>query len=311
MHLRTGAGVTALMLTCAVGLAGCGGPETPTDSRPSVVTSTDVYGAVASAVAGDRATVHPIIDGPNRDPHEYENTPSDALAVGRAAVFVVNGGGYDDFAGRLLDAASTKPSVINVVELSGLNATAPEFNEHVWYHLPTVARLADRLAGELGRVHPADAATFTANAVAFKTRLAGLSTKLTAIQATHAGDRVAVTEPLPAYLIEAAGLRDATPPALPRAVESGSDAPAAVLNEALRLFDPSNAPGPVKALLVNGQTRGATTEQLERAAHGVGVPVLTVTETLPPGTTDYIAWMGDQVDRLSAALAKPVPGSGR
>jgi zinc/manganese transport system substrate-binding protein len=228
---------------------------------------------------------------------------------------VANGAGYDDFAGKLLDTAGGKPALVDVATLSGLPGSssglpstgaalppaAPDFNEHVWYNLPTVAKLADRIAAELGKVDAPDAATFTANAAKFKTNLDSLSAKITAIAGAHRGERVAVTEPVPGYLIRAAGLVDATPPALSHAVEEGSDAPANVLAETLQLFQ---GPGKVKALLVNAQTGGATTDQLTKAADSAGVPVVAVTETFPAGTNDYVTWMGDEIDRLAAALDK-------
>lgn len=314
---RSVAAVIAAAVASATLLAGCGQPATTSDptGRPAVVTTTDVYGSVAAAVAGDKATVHAIITDPAADPHEYETTASDALAVSKAAVLVANGAGYDDFAGKLLDTAGGRPALIDVTTLSGLPgssagrassgaalpAAAPDFNEHVWYHLPTVAKLADRIAAELGKADPGDAATFTANATRFKTGLDGLNARITAIAGAHRGERVAVTEPVPGYLIAAAGLVDTTPPALSHAVEEGSDPPASVMDQTLQLFA---GPGKVKALLVNAQTGGATTDQLTRAADTAGVPVVAVTETFPAGTNDYVTWMGDEIDRLAAALDK-------
>jgi len=32
------------------------------------------------------------------------------------------------------------------------------------------------------------------------------------------------------------------------------------------------------------------------------VPVVTVTETLPAGTMDYVTWIGGEIDQLSTAL---------
>lgn len=304
----------AAIIASAALLAGCGQPASTSDStdgEPQIVTTTDVYASVASAVAGDKAVVHAIITNPATDPHEYETTPADALAVTKAALLVANGAGYDDFAGKLMDTAGGKPALIAVATLSGLPGSpgltapgasaAPEFNEHVWYNLPAVAKLADRIAAELARVDAADAAAFTANAATFKTSLDGLNNKIAAISTAYRGARVAVTEPVPGYLITAAGLVDATPPALSRAVEEGIDAPASVLDETLRLFQ---GPEKVQALLVNAQTGGATTDQLTRAANTAGVPVVAVTETFPAGTTDYVTWMGDEIDRLAAALEK-------
>jgi zinc/manganese transport system substrate-binding protein len=293
---------------CAV-LVGCSrpaagpAPSTPASASINVVASTNVYGAVAVAVGGDHISVTSIIHSPDADPHEYESTPADALAVSKASVLVANGGGYDDFAGKLLAAANPKPTLIDVSELSGLKAQLKpdeEFNEHVWYSLPTMAKLADQLAGEFGKADPADAAAFTANAGAFKSKLDGLSAKVEQIKAGHGGQRVAITETVPLYLVEATGLVDATPPELSEAVEKGSDPPAAVLNEALALFRGD----PVRALLANTQTENATTKQVEQAAAAAAVPVVAVSETLPAGVNDYVSWMGGQIEQLSAALGR-------
>jgi zinc/manganese transport system substrate-binding protein len=302
MTLRAAAVLSAGSLVALSALTGCGGGPAPApDGRPSVVTTTDVYAAVATAVAGDKASVSALITSPDADPHEYESTPTDAVKVSAATVFIDNGGGYDDFAGRLVETAgdgTQRPVVLNASELSGL-PSGPGFNEHVWYHLPTVAALADRLAAELGKADPPDAPAFTANARAFTADLDGLRARLTRIAGEHRGQRVAVTEPVPGYLVEAAGLVNATPPEFTEATESGNDPPAAVLEATLALL---RGPDPVRALLLNPQAENAATRQLADAARAAGVPVVTVTETLPADTGDYLTWMGAQIDALAAAL---------
>jgi zinc/manganese transport system substrate-binding protein len=138
-------------------VAGCGSsadtsaPPTPGSASGAaipVVASTNVYGSVAEAVGADRVEVTSIINSPDADPHEYETTPADAVKVGQAKVVIMNGGGYDDFAAKLVGTTSVRPAVINAVDVSGLEAQVPageEFNEHVWYHLPTIKKVADRL----------------------------------------------------------------------------------------------------------------------------------------------------------------------
>jgi zinc/manganese transport system substrate-binding protein len=56
-----------------------------------VVASTDVYGAIVSAVGGSAVQVTSIINSPDADPHEYESTPKDAVAVGKAKLLIYNG----------------------------------------------------------------------------------------------------------------------------------------------------------------------------------------------------------------------------
>jgi zinc/manganese transport system substrate-binding protein len=308
---RTLSGLLALALV----LPACGaqeGPAATSADRIPVVASTDVYGAIVQAIGGDRVTVTSLIDDPAADPHSYEAPPAAAAAVARARLVVVNGGGYDDFAERLTPAPDAK--VIDVVALSGLTPPAGgELNEHVWYSLPTMKALAGRIATDLGAADPAGAGAFTANAGAFGTRVDELIARVAALKAAHGGERIAVTEPVPLYLTDAAGLVDATPPEFSEAVEEDADPPAAVVAATLDLFSNRSDAGsstpdpadPVRALLVNAQTRTAVTDQVEQAARAAGVPVVDVGETLPSGTVDYVDWINGQLDALGAALDRP------
>jgi zinc/manganese transport system substrate-binding protein len=316
--------VAVSLAAATIALAGCGSsapapspsaaPSAPAtaDTAPlEVVASTNVYGSIVKAVGGDRVTVTSIINNPDADPHEYEATPADAAAVARATLVVVNGGGYDDFATKLVESANSGATVLDVVDLSGLESDtegatpaaggdAPEFNEHVWYSLPTVKKLSDQLATDLGKADPADAATFTDNAKAFNTKIDGLVGKVDTIKSTHAGDKVAITEPVPLYLVQDAGLVNATPEKFSEAAEEGNDPSAAVLNDTLALFTGKQ----VKALLANTQTESSSTRQVEQAASAASIATVTVTETLPAGVEDYVTWQDGQITALTDALSK-------
>jgi zinc/manganese transport system substrate-binding protein len=300
MSIRhTAAGLAVLVL------AGCGSAASPASTPASaatggvsVVASTNVYGSIAQAVGGDRVAVTSLVTDPAADPHSYESTPRDAAMVSAATLVIFNGGGYDDWMPQLLQSAGGDRAVIDVGELSGLTSPDGEFNEHFWYSLPTVQKLATAIAADLATADPAHAAEFTANAGSFGTRVGELAATAQAIGAAHPGARVAVTEPVPGYLIETAGLTDATPPEFSEAIEEDTDPPAAVLQETLALFGPA----PVQALIVNAQTETPTTDQVRQAAQTDGVPIVEVTETLPAGSTDYLSWMGGQVDALATAM---------
>jgi zinc/manganese transport system substrate-binding protein len=304
---------TFLAAAALLSLAACGSAADPATepaaaSKPVIVASTDVYGSIATAVGGDLVEVRSLIDSPSADPHEYEATPADAAAVARAAIVVKNGGGYDDFAQSLVDSAGTDPTVIDAVELSGLEpAEEPghtaddghdhgEFNEHVWYDLGTVRKVAERIATDLGQKDAANAATYTANAQAFGTELDQLQQKVDAIKATHDGQSIAVTEPVPLYLTEAAGLQNVTPEAFSEAVEEGNDPAAAVLAETLQVVPTA------KVVVANSQTESASTAEVEKAATAAGVPIVKVGETLPDGVDGYVAWQTAQLDDLAGAL---------
>lgn len=97
---RLAAGLLAL--TTAVGLGGltaCNNDSSSHDADGiNIVASTNVYGSIAKAIAGDKATVHSIIKDPSADPHSYEASPNDIATLKDADIAIVNGGGYDEFA---------------------------------------------------------------------------------------------------------------------------------------------------------------------------------------------------------------------
>jgi zinc/manganese transport system substrate-binding protein len=299
---------TAALAGVALTLAACGGGAsgaTPgTSAAPGavdVVASTDVWGDVAAAIGADRVHVTSIISDPSADPHSYEASARTRLAVSEADVVIENGGGYDDFMTRLLPAAP-KAAVIDAVEVSGAAAAAraagQELNEHVWYDVAAVGRVADRITAALTAADARDAATFSSHAATFKGQLQALAAQETADRARTRGAGVAVTEPVPRYLLDALGAVDKTPPSFSKAVEDGDDVSPAVLRQTEQLL----TGGAVKALVYNAQTTDVQTELLKKTAQDNHVAVVPVTETLPPGKS-YVQWMTDNLDAISKALS--------
>ena len=172
------------------------------------------------------------------------------------------------------------------------------FNEHVWYSLPAMARLADAVAAKLGELEPSSAETFRSNAAAFKESLGGLETKLAGIKASAGAAPVAVTEPVPLYLLEAAGLDNQTPDEYTAAIEEDTDVPPAVLKATTDLMKS----GSIRLLAYNQQTEGPQTVDVKDAATAAGVPVVNFSETLPEGKS-YLQWMTGNVDNIGKALA--------
>lgn len=318
LSLAASAGLAALLLSSCAGPAG---GNTPSSSDAiEVVTSTNVYGDVVKAIGGDKVNVSAIITKTSQDPHSYEATAQDKLLISKAKLVVENGGGYDEFLHKIADETNVAGEYfISAVEISGLaseeethgaeskSAEVPgeeehghgEFNEHVWYNFDAMGKLADAVAGKLSSLDPESASTFTANADSFKTKISELTGKLGEIKAGNEHAPVAVTEPVPLYLLEAAGLENKTPEAYSAAIEEETDVPPAVLKETTDLVSAKS----VRLLAYNQQTEGPQTESVKRVAESAGVPVVNFTETLPDGK-DYLQWMADNVESISAALKK-------
>ena len=295
-----GAGLSAVALLGAACASGSdAAPKAPdAGGGVSVVASTNVYGDIVRQIAGDKVTVTSIISDPAADPHSYEANTRTQLDLSKADVVVENGGGYDDFVDTMLKAADSDATVLNAVELSGRTAPAGgELNEHVWYDFPAMGKLADALTTALSAADPGNATTFTTNATAFKQKLQGLESTEAGIRAAHTGAGVAITEPVPGYLLEACGLANRTPEEFSEAIEEGTDVPAAVLNDTLALFTGKQ----VKLLAYNEQTSGPETEKVLQAAKDNQVGVVPVTETLPAGK-DYVTWMTGNLAAVDSAL---------
>ncbi|MHC6221510.1 metal ABC transporter solute-binding protein, Zn/Mn family [Arthrobacter sp. MMS24-S77] len=223
----------------AVLLAACAAPAATAPSSSSgvidVVASTSVYGDIVKTVGGDKVSVTSIITKTSQDPHSYEASTQDKLAISKAQLVIDNGAGYDDFFSKLSDDSKVPADkVITAVNASGLlpaptagaAAKVPEgFNEHVWYNFDAMGKLADAVAAKLGSLNSAEAKTFTANADKFKSSLTGLSAKIAEIKSAKRSAPVAITEPVPGYLLDAAGLENKTPEEFSHAIEAGSDVP--------------------------------------------------------------------------------------
>jgi zinc/manganese transport system substrate-binding protein len=298
---RVGLGAAAavpLLFLAACGSSGNQQAAASAEDGVSVVASTNVYGDIAATVGGPAVQVTSIIGDPSADPHSFEASARTQLTVSRADVVVENGGGYDAFLDTLLSSTGTDATVVNAVDVSGKQAAGGELNEHVWYDVPTMREVAGRIASALAAVDPGNAATYTANAADLTGRLDGLIDEEAAARTAIDGAGVAVTEPLPGYLLDALGAEDRTPTEFSKAIEEGNDVSAAVLEQTLQLL----RSGSVRALVYNEQTTGPETQLVLHAARNAGIALVPVTETLPAGQ-DYVSWMRRNVDAVAAALS--------
>lgn len=314
---------TLIGLTCAAALtlsacssntesANTSAPATAVDGPVTIVASTNVWGSVAEAVAGDLATVDSIIADPSADPHSYEASPADAAKVAEASLVVYNGGGYDEFITDILSSEGQNVPSVNAFDLldsdhahEGGEEPADEdghshgeVNEHVWYNAEVAAATAESIADKLGQLDPDNAAQYTANAETFHEQVHGITDVTAKIAADHPGAPVAQTEPIAHYLIEESGLDDKTPEDFADAIEEGNDPSPASIATTRDLFT-SNS---VQVLVYNIQTVDSVTEDIRTTAETAGIPVVEVTETLPEGLT-YIEWQTKAAEDLQAALS--------
>ncbi|MDP2307305.1 MAG: metal ABC transporter substrate-binding protein [Pseudomonadota bacterium] len=122
------------------------------------------------------------------DPHFLSPTPALMARVANADVYAENGLGLELWSEKLLDSAGNpkirpgQPGFVRVT--TGMNRLEvptdlsrakgdlhPEGNPHVWLDPLNAPVAADNLAATLGRVDPANASTYLANAKAFRAKI--------------------------------------------------------------------------------------------------------------------------------------------
>lgn len=298
--------VFALVLSGALLFAGCSTASSqqstpdPSESRVlKVLAAENFWGSIAGQLGGKQVKVTSIINSPDADPHEYEPTAGDGRAMATTDLALVNGLGYDSWASNLADAnPAPARTTLDVGRLLGLPADA---NPHRWYNPADVAAVVDQLTADFKRLDPADASYFDEQRTAFTTTtLAAYHGAMSDIKNRFAGTPVGASESIVAMLAPALDLRLITPPSFLTAISQGADPTAA---DKTTVDEQLNS-GAVKVYVYNSQNATPDIQAQLRLAERKGIPVSTITETLPAGVDSWQQWQTTQLLALRDALAK-------
>lgn len=262
-----------------------------------IVAAEDFYGNIAAQLGGDKVSVTSILSDPNVDPHEYESNVQDGIAITNANIVIENGLQYDTWMDKLLGAS---PNPKRIVLTAGTIAPNPlPENPHVWYGVDNISAIAGAITDALIKTDPADAAFFQNNLTTFNDSLAPITAKMDEIKAQYAGTPVGLTETIYLYQTQPMGLDVLTPFTFEKAVAEGNDPSAQDVNTT----DQQVSGKKIKVLIYNSQTVTPITTNVQDMARANGIPVMPVTETMPPNDT-YQSWMMDELNALAAALAQ-------
>lgn len=190
------------LLASAAALA-LGAPLAHAAEPLPVVASFSILGDLVRVVGGDRVAVTTLV-GPDEDAHVFEPKPADARALLAARLVVLNGLGFEPWAGKLIKSAGYKGET--VVAAQGVKARQmeeekgheghahAETDPHAWQNPNNVVLYVHNIATGLSRVDPAGASSYTANAEAYVKELQALDTWAKAqIAALPAAKRKVIT----------------------------------------------------------------------------------------------------------------------
>jgi len=287
---------TVIVIAMALLVSACGS-STGAGDKLDVVAAENVYGNIASQIGGPHVSVTSLLTSPTADPHLFEPDTSSGLAVSGAEVVLQNGLGYDAFMTRLENAAPSKNrDVVTLADVLGVHGK--DANPHLWYDVPKLNRIATAIAAAFVRTDPSHAVAYRRGLHRFERSLAPLRREVATTRARFGGAPVAYTEPVPGYLVAAAGLRNLAPASFTRLIVEGTEPSASAVAAMSELV----AQHRIRVLLYNSQAISPITARLRAAAQNAGIPVVPVSETLPPHLT-FQQWQLGQARALAAALA--------
>lgn len=285
------------MCAALAALTGCGGGKHG-GTTVSVVASTNVYADIVRQIGGSQVDVTSVLTDPNADPHLFEPGTANGLAVAGAQLVVENGLDYDSFMTRLERASPNGDRhVLTVADVLGVHGR--DANPHLWYDVTALPRIAAAIEQQLVALDPNGQDAYEKGLGGFIKSLAPLQAAVASIAAKYRGAPVAYTEPVPEYLLRAAGLRNLAPSSFTRPIEQGTEPSARAVSSLVALVTKRR----VRVLLYNDQAISPITARIRAAAQGAGVHVVAITETLPPGKT-FQQWQLDQVHALGKALER-------
>jgi zinc/manganese transport system substrate-binding protein len=289
----------AALLAGGVVWAGRSGRASPAEGRLQVVAAENFWGSIASQLGGDRVHVTSVIASPATDPHSYEPTAGDARTMAGAKLAIVNGIGYDPWAGKLLAANPVKGRIVLTVgDLVGIKAGG---NPHRWYSPPNVQQVISAIVAGYKKLEPADAGYFDRQKAAFESKgLGAYEAEIAKIRRTYAGVPVGASESIFAPLANALGLRLATPASFLKAVSEGAEPTARDKST----IDRQIAGKRIKVWVFNSQNSTPDVQRFTDRARKLGIPVTTITETLVPPSATFQQWQVGQLKALAAALAR-------
>jgi zinc/manganese transport system substrate-binding protein len=279
-----------------------------------VVTSTQVWADITEILGGEWVEVTVLVPD-NQDPHSYEASARDQLAVSEADLVIANGGGYDEFMDQLVAASGTDLVFLKLVEGEHIHAGetevtheeeahdhAHEANEHIWYDFAQTLKAAEHIVEAIVELRPEAAETSTAGFDFFSSEMANLEIRLEALREKALGLGFVAPEGVANLLLLNAGFENMTPEAMADAIEEERDVPLNALEDAKRLLTEKVA----VLLVVNVSTQDAVSEQLIKAAETGARPVVKMGETAgaasPGAELDYLDWMNLVIDQLQEAI---------
>lgn len=260
-----------------------------------IIAAENVYGDIAQQIGGRYVSISSVLNSPSQDPHLFSMKPSIAKQAAEADIIIYNGADYDPWVKSLLAIQGQKRrSVINVAQLMGIRSGS---NPHLWYLPETMPRFAEQLTSQLQQLNPAHQDYFGSRLKQFKQNYQIILDKIATLKNRFQHTPVIATESIFNYMADSIGL-----------VMHGKAFQISIMNDVppsisqIKQFESDLRQHTVRVLIYNKQVMNPMTNRMIAIASEEKIPVVGVSEMIPPDTT-FVEWMINQLNELEKALA--------
>ncbi len=288
--------IAGLALACLIAV-GPSPTASAADGPVKLVAAENFYGNVAHQIGGPQVEVVSVLSNPDQDPHLFETSPAVLRRLAAARIVIYNGADYDPWMPKLLK-ATPKPGRTVIVAADLVHKRAGD-NPHLWYDPPTMPAVARALAAALEKADPAHAADYQARLATFLASLKPLNDKIAAVRKKYGGAPITASEPVFGYMAAALGLK-----------MRNEKFQLSIMNDTepsardIAAFERDLKEHKVRVLFYNKQASDKIVLHLVEIARAAKVPVVGVTETIPPGM-NFQDWMTSELNDTEKALAGP------
>ena len=168
-------------------------------SKISVVTTIFPYYDFTRSIAGDKADIKLLLS-PGSEPHSYEPSPSDIVAIENCDIFIYNGGESDEWVESVLESIDNKNmKVMRMMDYVDLlyeqnvdhdehnheheehDEHGEEYDEHIWTSIRNAEKLTDAIYDELSSCDFANKEIYAKNRDTYINKLQTLDSEISEI----------------------------------------------------------------------------------------------------------------------------------
>ncbi|MDR1034245.1 MAG: zinc ABC transporter substrate-binding protein, partial [Bifidobacteriaceae bacterium] len=280
------------------------------------LTTINQWESTLKDIGADCVNVTTVISSTTAEPHEYEITSLDRQKFDGKQLIVQNGAGYDAWSDTAASDSASKSGakVINIAEVAGIESEAEHEehadepfdddadegesghshahggNPHIWFSGTVIQKAEEAIYSNLLYILGDDAKSYLdANQNDWKTKFFALTEKAKVLhdKADHKASYVA-TESVAEYIyVDVLHMTDKTPEGYKNAINNESEPSAKDVSDFKALIDAME----ITLLSYNPQETSPITEGFKSDAETKGIPVLNITEQMPPEFDNLLTWM--------------------